>query len=602
MTRNENEKMITPFTEYIIKDEDEITSLINEEANPTKIESDEAIFFKIPSKDNENRFYEIKIFKQEYFKNNFRIKLKRFLREVSIMARIKHIGTVDIKLWSVSQFFTEEGKYEPDKDKFQALILTPYYEHLEAKIFKNNLTKVIFIYGCLRAYAYIHSFDYILRNIEEDNILCSKGTGKNKDLYFPKISNFNTSKKQENTNQNSFFGLNTNYTLLTEENFTKKRDVLSFGIFLYRKTESTNQNLRYNPTCKKTNPFKPLIEKIITEESNRIDFRDACIMVEKEIAPSILNKEEMERFQEYVKEINEYEGGYYGYAKIDTLFDKMNLTDDDKANKYQEVRKILKQANHGDPRAAFVISLYYYTGNILPKDLSLCFLYLKISYKCSFNTIVDSFRRSLISIMFRKRKINPDGEEEYDDEALFYQGAFYESPKVVDVEEKLFLSNEVNKSSLNNSMNAGSSKIRYFDPNECEDINKSIKCYMDSLNIKKSPAAYGRIGTLLTKYTQKKLGPCFLKLASDQNDLYGMVNYGRYLAKTGDLDKAEEIFLKLRDQEFIDASFTLGNIYFSKGEFKKSDTYFKEAIYTYGDDNAKKYREYMRKKIKEQKK
>lgn len=610
---NDIEKMITPFTEYIINDTDEINDLIDDSEKGQYIEdSKEAYFYKFPTKQKQKYdFFIMKIYKQKYFKTEkkdlFEIRFKRFLREVSIMARIKHVGTVDLVRWSLSKFYNEDGIFDPEENEYQPFILMPYYERI-ADSFKgkamrtNSLQSALFFYGCLRTYSYIHSLDYVLRKINEKSILCEK----REDYYYPKISNFATSKKSHNK-EISITSQNDEHPILNYfgEKYTKKRDVFAFGLFIYTHTTNNKKQpiLRFEQIkCKEDNPFKPLIDKMITSPENRIDFHTACVFFEKQIVPKILTEEkDLNIFKQYVEEINFDEGGNHGYTKIDNIFDKNKFTDSSDEDKFQEVRRILKRANQGDSKAAFIASLYYYSGNILPKDLTLCFLYLKISWRGSFNTIVDSFKRSLISIMFRKQNNNQEGEEQFDEEALFYQGAFYESPKVADVEASSFLSNDSEFDPLKTSK-IDKPNTKLFDLNKCEDSNKSYQCYLKSLKIKKTPAVLGRIGALLTKNNKKDQGIRFLELASEQNDLYGMVNYGWQLIKMNKLDEAEMIFGKLYDQEYIDAAKTLGSINFSKGDLQKALDYYTKAKKIYGDDSVKEYIKSIENELKKSKK
>ena len=125
-----------------------------------------------------------------------------------------------------------------------------------------------------------------------------------------------------------------------------------------------------------------------------------------------------------------------------------------------------------------------------------------------------------------------------------------------------------------------------FDPKIHENINESVNCYMKSLDIKKTPAAYGRLGAILTNYTKNDYGPTLLKIANDQEDIYGMVKYGLHLFyDKKDYEGAKEVFTNLYEKDYLDAASSLGTIYKIEGNEAKAKKYFAIAKKKYAADN-----------------
>ncbi|KAK8887064.1 hypothetical protein M9Y10_038100 [Tritrichomonas musculus] len=535
------------FTELLI----ELTS-IQEDDQLEKLGGNSTFKCTCDKEDSAIKIFEIKN-TDDY--DDYKNGMSRFLKIVTYMSSLRHTTICELRGWNVIGIYNINGQlinYDNSDLQFDPFIVTKLYTgSLESEF--NNITNwdatqlSIVIYGMLRGFRHMNSFNLVFSNIKKEKILLSCEDN----VLYPAINDFDNVPEAKVSQQlNSFGGLLSTF---------KAKDI---------------------------NRFEELIKKLKDGKDQFPDFHMATLFMEYDIVPDLIKDKLLDQklFNDYKKEIDEVERKQFVDTKNKVDIDSLkNALEKCKGNRFIIARKVVELALGRNSLAAFRAAISYYSGETLPKDLVLCIAFLRFALKHDDNPVPKFFMNSLISIRDRASQ-DSKGEVVCDETSLFYRGAFAESLALEINPEKRFQSMDQNSTNEEGSI----------DINELEkNINEAISCYKQSLEIKPMPVVMGRLGALLTKYSTNPEGngPKLLKMASDANDLYGMVNYGLYLLKHDKSDEAEKIFLKLYKQNYIDAAFTLGKIYKCKNDHVNAKKYFEIALKDFGEDEAKKYLE-----------
>lgn len=568
-----NLKSCADFIKYLSFDENE-----EEKDDYTYIKDN---IFKY--EDENHEVYALKVFLVknsitdfDYYKNLF----TTFINQVINMATIRHTAIVELQNWNLFSRITKkwlikhikegqkseeinnlpEEEANEDNVPFHPFLTTPFYEtSMEDIITKKMFTKwnitqfSIFIYGLIRAFSHLNSFNLIHKEIHPEKILFEK-----KDNYFyPKYNDFNYYEDGQVSEQLNRFG-----EILSE--LSDEMEVL-----------------------KSENPFESFITALKVGNDLITNFHSASMEFELRIIPKLkLEEPEKDIFDEYKKRIDNFESTNFASKKNrDSAVQLKESLKGCQGNIYKAVRKMISLNENS--QASLKLALYYYSGRILPKDLVSCIQYLKFSIIQSNDTAPKIFLRSLEAIKDRKLP-NAESEDDSDEISLYYKGVFAES---LAIDCQISKQEPTQDDDLLHLSMRGSSMALEATSWE-EEIKKAIHFYTQSLKVKSTPIVMGRLGAVLTKYVDNSddaAGPRLLKLACDAGDIYGMVNYGLYLIHAQKNTEAIKIFKRLYKRNYIDAAFTLGNLYYQEENFDKAKEYFTKAYDVFGCDEAKQY-------------
>lgn len=449
----------------------------------------------------------------------------------------------------------------------------PFYRNSLFEIIENKeidewtpMQFILFVYGCLRAFRHMNSFNFISDEIDCKKILFQK----NGEFLYPKINDFQYHEDAKIPNQ-----LN------------------SFGNLLSELKEKIN-------SIKQIDPFQQFISKLKSGNDQVENFYNASLIFEYIIIQLLPKQLDIQAFRDYKQKIDDFEGNNFStHRSISSsiLLDE-NLKDC-QGNIFKVTRKTISLAMEANNQAAFRTSLHYYHGGVLPKDLVSCLQFLKFTCIQSNDQVSKSFMASLEAIRDRKLP-GAESDDDCDEISLYYKGAFRELDALIlksQEKESAISDGDINYQSMLSSVSATltSSNVSLKAEGESfeSEIKKAIDYYTKSLKVKKTPIVMGRLGAILTNYvndSEDAPGPKLLKLASDANDMYGMINYGLYLINSKkDYKAAINIFESLYKRNYIDAAYTLGNLYLAENDLNKAKDYFIKAHEIFGCKEASKY-------------
>lgn len=589
----------TTYTVEINQNQDQPTS-----GNPNNQSSDnqdnqDFVFLKLAKSTKEvYKFFE-DIDRNKVFRLDSKDSITRIFREVVSLTNMVHPLICGINKWNlfIPNFkaikkpiyeMSKNGGHYVDKapNFFQPFISMPYYDQTLETYLNSNIpstTQVILIvYGLLRGYRHIHSFGFLMRDIQPRNIMLREVEFQGQKYKVPVIIDFGGCKFDNNQEEQS---IQTGAILYLPKNYRYREyakqqhkffDFYACGVtieqVMYRKQKKSIWNSNDEFLKSKTeDPFYTLIRDLTTQtDDNKYDFNLACLELEK-----IVNKHKFKQienskkwyeradfdkdaFDKFKKEIDAYEKKHYGSRDANEDRQQIRLSVFDESNIYR-IEGILKtKASEGNQEACIRIANDYQYGHILPKDLVKCIKILFISYKRNHDSISSLILKNMCEISQTTTSLG-----------YFYKASFSEA--------KIMLDNHTWESQMD------------------IDYDSTISDYRKAYELEKSPTVLSRITVLMHKQSQiensneqtkNRLETCIKGLVS-KGDVHAMAYYGKFLIDHGKVKDGIAIFQSLLQQKYIDAASEIARGYEKLNNKKEAMVFYQIAYEQFGDETAK---------------